>query len=532
MSKLVAVKDARNLHDVAHLLGFKPKALSYLLYVQKSGKYDTFKIPKRNGGERIIDAPSPKLRLIQKRLAKLLEECIEESSEDRGLTSKFSHGFKRKHSIVTNALNHRKKRYVFNIDLHDFFGSINFGRVRGFFIHNNHFKLDPKIATILAQICCYQSRLPQGSPCSPVVSNLVGHLLDMRLAPFAEKFHCHYSRYADDITFSTNELTFPSQIATVDKSTSEHIWVTSKSLNRLIRKTGFAVNDSKTRMQYSFSRQEVTGLIVNSKVNTSVEYRKLTRAMVNKLLENGEFTVKKYIRAKSGESQLTVAPGTIENLGGRLSFIDSVNVYNRFKELTAKSKKKQLFKPYDSDSFSSVEMDYRHFLFYKMFNSSQVPLILCEGKTDNIYLEIALSKLSKKFPDLVKEKDGKQSLEIEFFVRSSTTSRLMGLSGGSAEFREFITEYKNRKKYISTSCVQRPVIMLLDNDGGTKPIVGYVANIKGVPTIDRTVNFIYVCENLYLILTPIKKKGDESAIEDCFEKSLLAQILNRVSSEK
>ncbi|NJN91776.1 MAG: RNA-directed DNA polymerase [Leptolyngbyaceae cyanobacterium SL_5_14] len=127
--------------------------------------------------------------------------------------SQVSHGFKRKLSIRTNARKHRNRRYVFNIDLTDFFGSINFGRVRGFFIKDKRFRLNSKVATIFAQIACFKKSLPQGSPCSPVISNLIGNILDTHLVRLAARTGCTYTRYADDLTFSTNKRCFPRSIA-------------------------------------------------------------------------------------------------------------------------------------------------------------------------------------------------------------------------------------------------------------------------------------------------------------------------------
>ena len=85
--------------------------------------------------------------------------------------------------------------------------------MRGFFIRDRYFALHEKVATILAQIVCHENELPQGSPCSPIVSNLIGHILDGRLARFAKMHKCTYSRYADDITFSTNQRSFPPELA-------------------------------------------------------------------------------------------------------------------------------------------------------------------------------------------------------------------------------------------------------------------------------------------------------------------------------
>ena len=153
MSSLEKLKQTTTLKDFAKLIGYQPKTLSYILYqIPEENKYFEFSIPKKNGGERKIKSPNDKLKKLQKKVAKLLNNCLEEilSSHKQSL----SHGFRRNHSIVTNARKHKKKRHVFNIDLEKFFPSINFGRVRGFFIKNNHFILQPPVATVIAHICC------------------------------------------------------------------------------------------------------------------------------------------------------------------------------------------------------------------------------------------------------------------------------------------------------------------------------------------------------------------------------------------
>jgi retron-type reverse transcriptase len=206
MSQLQALRAALSLHQVATLLQFQPKALSYILYKKPlPTRYTSFNMAKRDGGVRTINAPSPDLRLLQRNLSDLLQNCVEEINEGKKWKDQLAHGFKRDCSIITNAVKHRKRRYVFNIDLNDFFGAINFGRVRGFFIKDANFMLHPKVATILAQIACHENALPQGSPCSPVISNLIGHVLDIHLCKLAASNGCTYSRYADDITFSTSQ---------------------------------------------------------------------------------------------------------------------------------------------------------------------------------------------------------------------------------------------------------------------------------------------------------------------------------------
>jgi RNA-directed DNA polymerase len=210
MSQLLPLREATSLQDVATLLQFQAKSLSYIIYKKPvPARYKSFQISKRNGGIREIKAPAPDLRLLQRRLSDLLLNCVEEINESKKRKDDLAHGFKRKKSIITNARKHQRRRYVFNVDLEDFFPSINFGRVRGFFIKDANFLLNAKVATILAQIACHEGVLPQGSPCSPVISNLVGHVLDIHLCKLASANGCTYSRYADDLAFSTSAWSGP-----------------------------------------------------------------------------------------------------------------------------------------------------------------------------------------------------------------------------------------------------------------------------------------------------------------------------------
>lgn len=166
-----------------------------------------------------------------------------------------SHAFQKKRglSIASNGAKHRNKRFVFNLDFEDFFGSFNFGRVRGFFLSNREFKLDDEVATSLAQICCHDNKLPQGAPTSPIVTELITRILDVRLSKIAKAYGCSYSRYADDLTFSTNKRVFPSEVAEPEPTGK---WKVGYEVLNKIHNSGFAINMSKTRMQFSDSRQQ------------------------------------------------------------------------------------------------------------------------------------------------------------------------------------------------------------------------------------------------------------------------------------
>ena len=259
---------------------------------------------------------------------------------------------------MTNATPHRSRRYVFNVDIKDFFGSINFGRVRGFFLQDKSFALSPNVATVLAQIACYENQLPQGSPCSPVISNLIGHILDINLVRLAATAGCTYSRYADDLTFSTNNLGFPKSVAT-QREGDAHTWVAGRELERLILRSGFEINPSKTRMQYRSSRQEVTGLVVNRKVSTSKEYRHSVRAMVHRLLNTGTFSIGSNAPAAGETVALVEAASSNNQLQGKLAFIEQVDSYDR------KIHVRQL--PRNGQSRAGRDRLYHDFLMFHLF---------------------------------------------------------------------------------------------------------------------------------------------------------------------
>lgn len=514
MSQLSALKSADTLHDVASLLGYKPSRLSYILYIkQEDAKYTTFSIPKKSGGSRTISAPIDELKVLQRKLADLLQNCIDEinRAQDRhdegSKPDRIAHGFKRGRSIVTNAKWHRNKRYVLNIDIEDFFGSISGGRIRNFFIADANFLLKPKVATILAQIACHKGALPQGSPCSPVISNLIGQILDIKLVKLVGRLGCTYTRYADDISISTNLKEFPPQIA----ASSEDGWAVGKSLSDAISQARFRINHTKTRMQFRDSRQEVTGLVVNKKINVKSTYRRAVRAMVDNLLKTGEFYLSRGGPARSIDGPEIV--GRLDQLHGRLGFIDAIDQYN----LQGDSERQ---------SAGGVQKLYRRFLLYKEFYATQIPVVVCEGKTDNVYLTHAIRQLVDKFPTLAaRQSDGKIGISFKRFRYSGTsTGRILGINGGTSELATFIQTYRQESLRFTAPGMTAPVIILIDNDLGASPILGIVKHITGQrPT--RHEDFIHVVKNLYVCFTPLNG-GQESKIEDLFREEVLARTIN------
>jgi RNA-directed DNA polymerase len=161
-----AFKTLKTREDVANLLDVSDKGLRHLLYdaAFRTSLYYTFEIPKKSGGIRKITSPIARLKTLQRRLLKVLTAVYTPKNS--------AHGFVKARSICTNAKIHVRRRHILNIDLEDFFPSINFGRVRGIFLAEPY-NCTRDVATVLAQICCYKNELPQGAPTSPIVSNMI-----------------------------------------------------------------------------------------------------------------------------------------------------------------------------------------------------------------------------------------------------------------------------------------------------------------------------------------------------------------------
>ena len=458
----------------------------------------------------------------------MLQNCVDEinkankRSDDDEQPDRIAHGFKRKRSIITNARQHRNKRFVFNLDLENFFGTINFGRVRGFFMKDKNFALHPKVATILAQIACYQKALPQGSPCSPVISNLIGHVLDIHLVRLSAQTGCTYTRYADDLTFSTNKQEFPSMVARTAVG-SEHVWEPGKELVRLVIRSGFTINAKKTRMQYRDSRQEVTGLVVNSRVNVRHEYRHNVRAMVNRLLSTGSFDFEHTTTGPTGVKTTTRTPGRSTQLHGMLAFIDGVDLFN-----------KSVLSNIVGISLTSKELMYRRFLLYKDFYAATSPIVMCEGKTDNVYIAHAIRSLATLYPKLATvSAAGKITLIIRRFKypgkntrrqdsknAGNSTGRILGVNGGSPDIGHFIRTYTAEIARFKAPGKLHPVIVLIDNDSGAVPIYKTIQQLTGTkPTGEEP--FIHVAGNLYVVPTPLLATN-VSMIEDFFDPATRA----------
>ena len=269
---LVRLHSLQTPQDVASLLEVDYARLIYHVYkAPAEKKYRTFAIPKKSGALRTIMAPISPLKLIQRKLGQALQAVYQPGDS--------AHGFVIGRSILTNARVHAAARtcYVLNIDLADFFPSIHFGRVRGLFMAHP-FALNAAVATLLAQICCHENQLPQGAPTSPVISNLICWGMDRRLAELAGQCECRYTRYADDLTFSTARPDFPCELAALDEN---GVALPGEALRQAITESGFAIQAKKVTLRDRRQRMQVTGLTINVRPNVRRSMLSQVRAMLH-----------------------------------------------------------------------------------------------------------------------------------------------------------------------------------------------------------------------------------------------------------
>lgn len=293
---LFQTREERRLHslraavpeDPAEFLGCGEETLRRMASAPET-HYQKFFLwkDKKHTRKRIIEAPDKELKRMQRRILPLLYHLA---------PSPYAHGFTIGRSIVSNAEVHTGKRYVVKLDLKDFFPSVTREMIEremrelGIFSEGNR----TRIETLLA-LCLYEGRLPQGAPTSPAISNLVCRKLDFILAEFARKHRMRYSRYADDLTFSSD---------------SDDCYKMIPLIEKIVRRYGFRINPRKVNVRKRHQRQTVTGIVVNRKGCTSVPRRKRMklRAFMHQII-TGEIPLSKvnFARLKGHVSFVSMA---------------------------------------------------------------------------------------------------------------------------------------------------------------------------------------------------------------------------------
>ena len=402
------LKKTYDLASLAALLGCSAQQLGYYLYKRDiASQYKHFNIPKRNGDKREIRAPATNLRIIQRNLARELNALFRFRAS--------VNGFVKGRDIKRNALAHASQRHILNIDLENFFPTINYGRVYGLLSKPPH-SLASKVAAAIAKACTLDNELPQGAPTSPVLSNLVCAKMDAELSRFAAANKCIYSRYADDMTFSTNRQSMPLASLGLDAEGRPQTRI-AKALRDIIEANGFLINEKKTRLTSRARRQIVTGLVVNKRVNVRRSYIREVRAMLFAWQKFGLTAAqKRFDEAYSGNERdfESVVRGKIGFIGQIKGRPDPVfkKLATQFNKLALGGKIRTELSPIEIASQAVWVLENDGDAQGSAFFLKDIGIVTCAhcvGKNPYIYHH---ANHSKKFPLVLKKKDDNRDLAI------------------------------------------------------------------------------------------------------------------------
>ncbi len=270
--------------DIAHAMGITLAELKFLGFhrdVSEVAHYRRFAIAKKTGGQRWISAPLPRLKRAQ---YWILDNILAKVA-----CHPAAHGFMPGRSIVSNAQAHVGKSVVINLDLKDFFPSIKFPRIKGIFQHLGYCE---SVSTLLALLTSenvvdvmkvdgqqfyvgYPVRarqLPQGAPTSPMLTNILCRTLDKRLSGLAHKLGFSYTRYADDLTFSS--------------SSRDQVGALLRRAKWIIADEGLELHPDKQHVMHAARQQTVTGIVVNQTLGATRQVRRRLRAALHQAARN------------------------------------------------------------------------------------------------------------------------------------------------------------------------------------------------------------------------------------------------------
>lgn len=273
------------LEHLSKLIGIKYPEFNNIVY-GTNAFYREFHIPKKNGGFRKISTPYPSLLSCQKWIYKniLLKLPTHSSAQ----------AYKKKHSIIGNATQHVGKNTLLKIDIFNFFSEIPINWVVKMFLNIGYSK---NISYALASLCCFNGVLPQGAVTSPCLSNILLYSLDERLSKLAKYFDLTYSRYADDMVFSGNNIS-PTIINYIED---------------IITSYGFSLNENKTQLLKLGKRKIVTGIDISG--NKMTLPRKTRRQ-----IKQAMYFIKKYGLISHIGNEKIKNPNYILSLEGKIRF--------------------------------------------------------------------------------------------------------------------------------------------------------------------------------------------------------------------
>lgn len=295
------------------------KDLAYKKNQPRLRHYHYRALTKKSGSIRLIEAPKPRLKELQR---KILSEILEKVPSHPAV-----HGFVKGRSIKTYVSPHIKRRIVLRMDLRDFFPTFSGVRIQAFFRTLGY---PETVADLLGGVCTTSTprdawkdigwdvnpvqlqesqrlyarpHLPQGAPTSPALANLCSFRIDCRLQGLADSAGADYTRYADDLAFSSDDRTFERSV--------ERFSVHAAAV---LMQEGFSVNHRKTRIMRRGVRQHLAGLVANEHFN-------VIRADFDRL----KATLTNCVRLGPETQNREAHPAFRAHLEGRVGFVEQIN---------------------------------------------------------------------------------------------------------------------------------------------------------------------------------------------------------------
>ncbi|KAB2790410.1 RNA-directed DNA polymerase [Brucella anthropi] len=246
-------------HHIAAYLGISSALVRQIMH-NPNYHYRVFPIQKSSGDPRMISTPKTYLKVMQ--------WWINDNILNKIQLSESVHGFRKGKSYITNARVHFGARHILNVDIKSFFDNITTPQIANVFSSIGYCESG---SLTLAALTSKQGKAPTGAPTSPMIANAIFLKADEQLIEFARSKGLRYTRYADDLTFSSDHR--------IDEE------VVGK-VNAIVKSSGFQLNDKKTKFMGPGDRQEVTGIIINERMNLSKEWRNFARGYIHSILSN------------------------------------------------------------------------------------------------------------------------------------------------------------------------------------------------------------------------------------------------------
>ena len=311
-------RSLRSWQDLAEFWEIPRGQLAYHAFVaDRSELYSSFQIPRRYGGHRKIEVPSATLRYLQR--------IVHESLSRIYKPHRAVHGFVEGKSILSNAETHLNSRFVITMDLEDFFPTISGQRIQKR-LEAEPYGLSSRVANAIVSLATNPlGVLPQGSPSSPVIANIMASQLDSELASFVSPYRCRYTRYADDITISTRRERLSPQIARYQNDEGTGQAVLGDRIVAIVTDNGFRINHRKTRVRSHWTRQVCTGLIVNGdRVSVRRSYVRALRSLIYSWSKCGWAHAAKVLADRTGRTAFDERERLFNHVRGKVDYVGMI----------------------------------------------------------------------------------------------------------------------------------------------------------------------------------------------------------------